>query len=283
MAYPRLGIGAGNSLDLPWVSRWHCEPSESPLRATGVRPVESGGADLGHRLLSSCGPWRGGPELALRIGGVRTRIAMELHTFGREKLRCLHFFLTSKVTTAWAGEPDRSIRNRHGSAVTVISRLRKDWRDPGPDSTMSYNPTVRRVAQRLHVGGIARKTLCGLLSSTGKLRISCLDIDAVFQVSQSRATRFCGLRIHHRTCRYRDHIGPNSHWDVFLDVGCNCGIYSVLASKLVGPTGRVIAVEPNPVVLQLLRENIAINDCRNVEVGPQRLAITDRSDDSRPL
>jgi FkbM family methyltransferase len=43
---------------------------------------------------------------------------------------------------------------------------------------------------------------------------------------------------------------------VFVDVGANVGFHAVLASQLVGPRGRVIAVEPAPWTLQLLRANL---------------------------
>ena len=43
---------------------------------------------------------------------------------------------------------------------------------------------------------------------------------------------------------------------VFVDVGANVGFHTVLASRLVGPTGRVMAVEPAPWTLELLRANV---------------------------
>jgi FkbM family methyltransferase len=43
---------------------------------------------------------------------------------------------------------------------------------------------------------------------------------------------------------------------VFVDVGANVGFHSVLASQLVGPSGRVVAVEPAPWTLELLRANL---------------------------
>lgn len=53
-----------------------------------------------------------------------------------------------------------------------------------------------------------------------------------------------------------------------LDLGANIGYHSVLASRLVGPTGRVLSFEPGPENLALLRKNIEANDCTNVEVFP---------------
>ena len=51
-----------------------------------------------------------------------------------------------------------------------------------------------------------------------------------------------------------------------LDVGASIGYHSILCAKLVGPTGRVFAVEPMPRILDLLRENIQLNNLRNVVI-----------------
>lgn len=51
--------------------------------------------------------------------------------------------------------------------------------------------------------------------------------------------------------------------DVFFDVGANIGIYTLTAAQYVGETGRVIAVEPNPVVLDRLMFNVAQNGFEN--------------------
>jgi FkbM family methyltransferase len=44
-----------------------------------------------------------------------------------------------------------------------------------------------------------------------------------------------------------------------VDVGANIGMYTVLMAGLVGAEGRVAAYEPNPDLLGLLRENVALN------------------------
>jgi FkbM family methyltransferase len=43
---------------------------------------------------------------------------------------------------------------------------------------------------------------------------------------------------------------------VFVDVGAHVGFHSVLAGQLVGPAGKVFAVEPAPWAVELLRANV---------------------------
>jgi FkbM family methyltransferase len=50
-----------------------------------------------------------------------------------------------------------------------------------------------------------------------------------------------------------------------VDVGANIGVLTILMSRVVGPTGRVIAVEPMKVVGAMLEDNIRRNGCQNVE------------------
>lgn len=45
--------------------------------------------------------------------------------------------------------------------------------------------------------------------------------------------------------------------DVFIDVGANIGWYSVVASLVLGETGKILAIEPEPRNLELLRKNLA--------------------------
>jgi FkbM family methyltransferase len=66
---------------------------------------------------------------------------------------------------------------------------------------------------------------------------------------------------------------------VFLDVGANVGFFTLLASRAVGDGGRVIAFEPHPRNLDLLRRHVEMNECRNVEVVAA--AVSDREGTAR--
>lgn len=54
--------------------------------------------------------------------------------------------------------------------------------------------------------------------------------------------------------------------DVFVDIGAHIGLYSLIASCVVGERGRVIAVEADPVTAAILRRNVGRNGGRNIEV-----------------
>jgi FkbM family methyltransferase len=53
---------------------------------------------------------------------------------------------------------------------------------------------------------------------------------------------------------------------VALDVGANVGYHAITMARAVGPSGRVVAFEPEPFNHELLECNLKINDIRNVLV-----------------
>ena len=65
------------------------------------------------------------------------------------------------------------------------------------------------------------------------------------------------------------------------DVGANWGYFTLLAASLVGPSGRVVALEPEPRLFHLLDENVRLNDLSQVTTF--RAAATDRSNVTLPL
>lgn len=56
--------------------------------------------------------------------------------------------------------------------------------------------------------------------------------------------------------------------DTFVDVGANVGYFSVLGASLVGPSGSVVAVEPEDRNLALLKANLWRNKCSNAVILP---------------
>ena len=69
----------------------------------------------------------------------------------------------------------------------------------------------------------------------------------------------------HLTRFYREHLKPGM---TFIDVGANIGYFTVLASRLVGPEGRVIAFEPNSENCRLILLSLNKNRLGNVTLHP---------------
>lgn len=65
-------------------------------------------------------------------------------------------------------------------------------------------------------------------------------------------------------------LGPG---DTFIDIGANEGMISLLASRLVGPEGTVIAFEPNPIPRKFLEKAIARNNITNIRVEGYGVAL----------
>lgn len=61
---------------------------------------------------------------------------------------------------------------------------------------------------------------------------------------------------------------------IFYDVGAHAGLYTLLGGKAVGPTGKVIAFEPDPRNLANLRSHIELNGLANARVIAAAVAAT---------
>jgi FkbM family methyltransferase len=77
---------------------------------------------------------------------------------------------------------------------------------------------------------------------------------------------------------------------VFYDLGANIGLFSLIAARLVGPTGKVISFEPDPEAAARLRRNIVRNGYQNTtvvqagvwsETGRRLFAVADASSPDR--
>lgn len=54
--------------------------------------------------------------------------------------------------------------------------------------------------------------------------------------------------------------------DIVVDGGANIGYLSLVASRRVGPRGKVYAFEPQPAAIELLQKNIELNRAHNITV-----------------
>jgi FkbM family methyltransferase len=60
---------------------------------------------------------------------------------------------------------------------------------------------------------------------------------------------------------------------IFLDIGANIGLYSILAGKKIGKTGKVISIEPHSINFSSLLKNININNLSD-RIIPINIALT---------
>ncbi len=76
--------------------------------------------------------------------------------------------------------------------------------------------------------------------------------------------------------KLRSIIQPGS---VFFDVGANVGFFTILAARLVGEAGTVVAFEPESRNVDGLRDNVELNGFSNVVVVP--VAVSSSSGDAQ--
>lgn len=66
--------------------------------------------------------------------------------------------------------------------------------------------------------------------------------------------------------------------DVVVDIGANIGYYALQEARLVGDSGKVYAIEPVPENAELLKRNIELNNCSNIEVFQLAVGAANKSD-----
>ena len=116
-----------------------------------------------------------------------------------------------------------------------------------------------------------------LLESRGLAELATVDLGGYQVVVQRRDSDFGRDIFHHQEYDesirnlMRDNLRAG---DLCLDLGANIGVMTFLAASIVGPEGRVFAVEPNPENVQQLYRGLVVNGFTNVSVYP--LAVSDR-------
>ena len=73
----------------------------------------------------------------------------------------------------------------------------------------------------------------------------------------SRELYFDGVHEPYSTLQFREQLKPGM---VLLEVGANIGYYALIALQHLGPSGSIVALEPSPVNLRSLSENLRLNE-----------------------
>lgn len=106
--------------------------------------------------------------------------------------------------------------------------------------------------------GIGRPFIARLPDSACGFRFEC-DV----RNTLAREVFFTGRYEPQETCLLRHYLRAG---DTFVDVGAHWGYFSLLAAERVGPAGRVVAVEADPRMSQVLQRNVLLNGLGNVAV-----------------
>jgi len=105
-----------------------------------------------------------------------------------------------------------------------------------------FGPCVRWISSKI----IARETLTWIQvqhgPAAGWLRVNSRTGRPILAGSSERAVQ--------QALAEHLHLGMT-----FYDLGANIGFFTLLAAKLVGPSGRVVSVEADPEIAARLREN----------------------------
>ena len=148
---------------------------------------------------------------------------------------------------------------------TLPGELRPDV-DEAAAGDLTRASTIRKMLGTVE-HQVAPTAFAVQLSAEDAVRCTVGDVDLFADTADAAVTP--GLRSgeyeQHLTAAFERHCTAGM---TVVDVGANVGYYSLLASRLVGPTGKVVALEPNSENCRLLLSSLRLNGITNVELLP---------------
>ena len=157
----------------------------------------------------------------------------------------------------------KGVRALHSRALGgLVARL--------PVLEPTFIAAGRRMAAASHLLGtlywFAQDDLLLRLRASGNrfrpLRVAGVDVHVDVTDGSGRLHYFHGEPYEPDSAQaLRDRLAPG---DVFVDVGANIGYFTVLAARIVGDQGRVVAFEPHPEALRVLRRALDVNRVAHV-------------------
>ncbi len=148
---------------------------------------------------------------------------------------------------------------------TLPEDLRRDV-DEAAAGDLSEVSTIRRMLGSIE-HQVAPTAFTVQLGEEDALRCTVGEVELFADAADAAVTP--GLRSGeyepHLTAVFERYCRPGM---TVVDVGANLGYYSLLASRLVGASGRVIALEPNSENCRLLLSSLRMGGVTNVELIP---------------
>ncbi|HEY7328465.1 MAG TPA: FkbM family methyltransferase [Gemmataceae bacterium] len=145
--------------------------------------------------------------------------------------------------------------------VSLLGRLPRDWLQTGSRIQWRY-PVCKRLFD--FVANHVRRQDGTIQQGRGRgLRFNCGGANAGYLLGTSEPDMQEAL--HHL-------LRPGMS---FYDIGANVGFFTILAAKLVGPTGRVVAFEPVNANAHWLEHNLKLNGFHHVFIRQMALGNQD--------
>ena len=129
---------------------------------------------------------------------------------------------------------------------------------------LAYVPWIASSVRRLRLRRFAQHSYFVLRGRPEVVRLSLDGIEASFTARTPHELRCVESTWFSEGQMLSRALSSLQAGDVFVDVGGNLGMFAIFAAKIVGPTGRVIAFEPETVAFGRLQANIELNQLRNV-------------------
>src|SRR5262249_10842198 len=160
---------------------------------------------------------------------------------------------------AWRGRV--RVRPRPPTVPRRPRRRRPSRRRSSASASNPRHPRESPMSDLLHseeIKQLVRDAYRGIDSGSAAVAESLYSPDELADVPRSATDRALGVANHLRYARLR----PG---DVVLDVGCGGGIDSILAARRIGPTGRVLALDFLPEMLERTAQAAAEAGLANIE------------------
>ncbi len=203
----------------------------------------------------------------------------------------------SRLRGLWRGAPPRALPPPHDEPPTSRDPAGNDrlteadihaayrlfqGREPDPEGLAFFRPRIGQWSvldvlpyfahsEEFRTGETFRLIMGGI----GSDAIEVVDVDGIEMIVPTDdpavgAHLAAGTTYEpHVNAAVRRLLGPGR---VFIDAGANLGVFSLLAARMVGPTGRVVSVEALASNAAFLRVSAALNDFGNMTVHTAALA-----------
>lgn len=149
---------------------------------------------------------------------------------------------------------------------TLPDDLRPDVDAAGASGALQQASTIRKMLGSIE-HQLAPTAFSVQLTEADAVRCHVGDVELLADVADAAVTP--GLRSgtyeRHLTAVFERYCQSGM---TVVDVGANLGYYTLLASTLVGPAGRVVALKPNSENCRLLLSSLRLGGVTNVEVLP---------------